>query len=684
MLVAWYWWVLLGVMPGIFPFGGGKKFFLFSSPFSLFVETYGSAPTWAPPFCFSMLKGLCLCLISVSCSMRCPGCKGDKSALDGHDLCLQCAGCSAGATCDTCHEWTETAWSAILAFYAEVNPRPPRPKGRKRTAPPAATQTSSSQQPADVTAAIPLPEESVAARATPPRRGDRDSSPEVRYLRTRTRDRPSAPKKPRSSPPRRRRPSPEPRPSSRKSASRRSPRPARSPSPRRSRSPRSPVRTQRSSAPRSVSPRRSPVRPPRQASPSPRRRSPPGSHHASPPAHGRGRAPVRSRVVRVDNSEDEQHYAELWDWQRHPNDGDVPPDMLPIQYRENANRRRRTPPPADQDRNRHADSTPSPAPSSRRRSSSGSSHDSDVDARAFKAREFRKATKVIGKVLPKAKSKSRSSDDVAGPGVDQEDLRRRARPKALSQPPSFRSAVASLNSQLRSSSRGHLFSASSLPRNLNASFRLEWYAPPHQYFRVSKPGPDPDMALFTGNQKGSKKSTEVLDKSSALMRNSLAVSGFLDWATQAISSLAGKKPCKKTNKAIHKIAVVANRAAYQGAVQTMAAAANIDLARRDSVLDSCSLLPDVARDTLRTAPLGGKTLFGHRHVKRLTKKFPNAFAKTQSKPGRGRGRPFSSGRGQQGQHPRPSNQAQHDSGSTNQRRGGGRGRGRGRGRGAKQ
>lgn len=622
--------------------------------------------------------------------MRCSLCKDERSALDGHPVCLPCSGCTADSTCPVCVEWTETAWAAILSFYAETHPT--QPKSKKTTA--SATVTASSEEK--------VPDEEAAQSSSPAQDSDsgdeQASSPsrslnresqsadaehverassqerEPRYVRTLTVDKPppsTASKVVKVVPSSQRR-------HRRKSASpRRSPSLRRSPAPRRHESPRrrarSPSRRRRPSHDARHDARS------RRTSRSPRRRTPPSSP--------RGRSRHRRPADRRRPSPNEDHYRELWDWDRQPNGGDAPVDRLPIQYQEAARRQHRSP---RRDRSPSRPRSRSHSTSSRDsrggdRASYGSSDgEGDDEARRAKVVDFKKATRAICEALPQAESRPKDGQDIAGPGVDIDDLRHRAKPTALNQPPAFRSASAALNAQLKSSSKGHLFSASTLPKEMNATFKADWYSAPDQYFSCTKPTPDQDMSLFAGQNKTGKRVPELVEKTSVLTRNTLAITGFLDWASQAICKLASQGRSRTRLRDIQRIATVANRAAYQGACQAMAATANLDLARRDALLENCPLLPDPAKDSLRTAALGGKSVFGRRQVKRITKKFPTAFVKRSTRGGRGRSRPFRGGRGQQGQQSRPSYQANDNTSTSTPRRGGGRGRGRGRGRAGKQ
>ena len=327
-------------------------------------------------------------------------------------------------------------------------------------------------------------------------------------------------------------------------------------------------------------------------------------------------------------------------------------------------------------------------------SSGDSSSDDDRHSARSKAKEFKAATKKIRKLLPAARCPPpRSARDVAGPLVDQDDLRRRRRKEArsLPQPPAFKVALDALNEHVKSSANANFFSAGSWPKRMNMNFRQSWYVGHSQHYDCSKDKLEDEMAEFAG---GSKKATsrtpEVLEKTSALTRNALAVSGFLELATEAIGrSVNSSKSAKAKVKDVKAIIRVANRAAYHASCNTMAAAANMDLWRRDIILSNCPLLPAAARETLRTAPLGKKTVFDKKVCKRVRKRFASAIPKRMGKGGRGKkgGRPFRGGRGGAGHPSRQDGQGQSATGDSTPKdatatNSAGRGRGRGRGRGA--
>lgn len=304
-------------------------------------------------------------------------------------------------------------------------------------------------------------------------------------------------------------------------------------------------------------------------------------------------------------------------------------------------------------------------------SSADSSSSSDEEGDKKKKKEtkgqiFKKAAKKIMKLLPSAKRSNRQSSAryTAGALVDQSELLKKKLDSTLPQPPNLRHAVKAINEHITSSTfatKNMFMADSTWPKDMNCQFRLEWYSgQAAQHYVCQKPLLEEEMAEFAGGpQEATAKMPDILTKISTLSRNALAVASYLTLATKAISKAAtSNKKSKKQLKTIALLAKVANRAADHAATNSMVASANLDLWRRDVVLANCDKLPAVAKQTLRKAPLGGKTIFDEEVCKATRKKYPNAVKQSTSggkSQGGGNKPPFQAGRGGQGQPPRQNN-----------------------------
>lgn len=666
--------------------------------------------------------------------MWCKKCLYPRTTYDDHVFCLPCTGCSSSNACRVCRTWGEDRWQEAVAFYGERK-RPTQEDGhvsdksddesdssdgsesdpppRKRTAKRNNVTVAPSDQEGTAGASVAPPSEK--KKKSPERERDsrsRSRSGE-RYLRTETREKDAPPKlssevyvasdKP---------PQPRGRSPTRRSPPQRRSRPRDDSRRRRDRrSRRSPRRDSRS---RSLSRGRRP--PPARRPRSPGRREASGGHRDDRyrrDVDGYAIPPRRSRRDDFYQPGDEDRYdyylavppAARDSRRRHHDDHSASPPRRVVRRRRSSHSPSHSDSSPQDDESSDSGEEDPPSPSSSDSdddSSAGDSSDEDARGRGRtkgKAKEFKEATKRIKKLLPFTKRQSGSRvRNVAGPSVDQHELRNRGRSQALPQPKAFKSAVAALNKHLKAAPHGSFFAAASWPKDLNMSFRQDWYSGPDQHFHCLKPTLDEDMALFSNSgSKAAKKVPEAVEKTSALTRNSLAVAGFLGLATEAIGKATEdpNRSMRKKLKDIRLLARVSNRAAYHLTCNSMAATGNMDLMRRDVILESCPFLPENAKDSLRVAPLGKTTFFDAKICAKIAKKFPNATVKRSGKMGnRGRNfRPFRGGRGSQSHPPRQDRQAHttpnaganYNSNATAPPpyRPAGRGRGRGRGRGAK-
>lgn len=235
--------------------------------------------------------------------------------------------------------------------------------------------------------------------------------------------------------------------------------------------------------------------------------------------------------------------------------------------------------------------------------------------RSQTVRSLDEASRLIAALLPpEACPPSPPTKRKAAAIVDAQ--RHPKRNKTLPQPPGFHDLTEAFSSHIAQGTFGDggFLSGVRWPVGMQMTFRPDWYSGLPQPFLLPLPPVDPAALLQVGGSRVALRGwPSALDKTATLVRNSLACSGFLELATQAVLKcledtwdLATSTPLQN----IHTILVAANRAAYHASANDMAAATNCDLWRRDCVLHLCADLPKTIKAQLRRAPVGGPLLFG--------------------------------------------------------------------------
>lgn len=708
---------------------------------------------------FELLSPCVLFTCSVykgSVMTKCSKCERDRCALDDHKVCLACIGCTSGSPCRRCAPWAEDKWQACLSFYAERDApgeddnesEHSTSKSDRDSEPPTLENQSrpEDEEKDGDTVGTPV----IAAAAADGHAEQDDDSRESRsrsrsrerYIRTEDRERTRSSRRDRRERERRRSPSREASTSRRRHRDRSNSPGVRESSRRRGRSPS-----------RRVAERKTPERraPRSEIRPAPLANDGYCDWFSEPRV-----------VFQDDFAGGQHAYEEIYGPQEDPygqwgayEDYYIPhpppPGMMydpryarypgpRLVYQAPRKVVRKRPPKHVRQAQRAQEVQPAPEvnqdqqddvddddeeedeqeqeqmqedeqPESSGSSTSDVASDDEAEgkSKALKGKEFKLAVKRIQKLLPFTRAKSSSSDNrtgySAGSLTDQEALKKKYRSRSLPQPPNHKKAVIALNKFVKSSNKGPkktFLSATTFPKGMEMSFKLDWYAKEGstRYYEVGQPSLCEDATLFAGAvDKALQHIPDVIEKTATLARNTLAVSGFLELASAAIEkSIDSNRPVKKMKKDIKTISSVATRAAYHASCNAMLAAANMDLARRDTIIGN---MPDrvnsLNRIMLRAAPLGGTNFFDQEVCAGIRKKFPKSVQLPDnnrggaSGRGGGRSRPFHPGRGGRGQPPRQETQANYNNagaynrgrGSYNKPAGGDRGRG-GRGRGDKK
>lgn len=655
---------------------------------------------------------------------NCVSCHLQRSPLDNHDECLACKGCTSDNPCRTCTSWSEDKWSACLAFYQE----------RKDESEEEDKSSSHSKDPPNLpkeTDPVKLAAEMVTADGEGAKgESDRSGSRSPRYVRT---DRERVPSTVRVVTEKRRRTDDKsPRKSS--SKSRRHSR-ERSPSPHRYRSY---ERRERREDRERTTPYRDYDRDRRYAAfDDGRYRSDdyrPRRHVAA--RHNNWLFDHRAQARYMEEYDggqaayeemygpQEDPYGQWGDYENYyvtdepptqevaapsfdpppqrqvyveqveePQEDVAPPPQRVIRKRKRSRAKQESDqPPSDDEEEEDEDDKDDDTSSS---SSSSSSSDDEGSQLTGKAKHFREAVKRIRNLLPSARvaPPKNASRYVAASLEDQDRLRKKGKPLILPQPPNLAKVVDALNDHLDSIKKKEtvgppketFLSASAWPPGMGITFKLGWYAGPvKQYYSCPKPTTTTEFATFAGGPgEASQHIPDVLEKTATLSRNAVAVAGFMELASRAISkAVKSKKTPKKKLKDIRAISKVVTRAAHHAAGNSICAATNMDLWRRDIMLKNCPNLSNMCRNWLRHSSIGTKNFFYESTSKYILKNYPEAkhdpkeeknqnvggYYTGYSKNNRGgkSGRPFRPGRGGRGQTPRQNHQAPDAASATDQ------------------